>query len=403
MTTPTPGGQPWPQPQPFGPNPTDRPAAEPVAAPAPTGPVMPGRGARHTRRPSWWRPWTSLAIGLVLAFGVGIGASVISLPYAIMQPGPATNVLGTTKGPDGKESPRIVISQAPTYPTTGALDFTTVRVLGGPGYPVNAFDLLGAWLDPDAEVLPVDAVFPPTVTEEQVAEENKAEMVGSQQEAAAVAVRATGHDVPLVVTISKLSPGSPSEGQLQAGDVLVSVAGAPASDPTAVRAAIQKATPGDTLDVVVTRGGANVTAHPKTGKADDGRTILGIMLSSSYSLPFPVTIDAGNVGGPSAGLMFSLGVYDKLTDGAMTGGQQIAGTGTIDDTGRVGPIGGIRQKIAGAKAAGARFFLAPSDNCAEVTSAPIDGIQVVKVTSFADARDAVTAIGQGNITTLPHC
>jgi PDZ domain-containing protein len=146
-----------------------------------------------------------------------------------------------------------------------------------------------------------------------------------------------------------------------------------------------------------------VTTHPDTGKADDGRTVLGIVLGVDYKLPFTVKIDVGNVGGPSAGLMFSLGIYDKLTDGALTGGSVIAGTGTIDDKGSVGPIGGIAQKMVGAREGGATFFLAPADNCAEAAGREPSGLQVIKVSSFDDALAAVTAIGKGNTSGLPHC
>lgn len=114
------------------------------------------RGSRRTGE-RWWRPWTPLAIGIVLAFVGGVAASVVPLPYAVLQPGPATNVLGNSKGPDGADVPRIM-NKARTYPTSGALDFTTVRVLGL-GYGVNAVDLLVAWLSPTQDVYPVDDIF----------------------------------------------------------------------------------------------------------------------------------------------------------------------------------------------------------------------------------------------------
>lgn len=351
-----------------------------------------------SRRSSFW-----LAAGAITAIAVGIGAAIIPVPYAIISPGPATDVLGARVASDGTSTPRIVIEKATTYPTTGALDFTTVSVRGGPGYPVNIVDVLSAWIDPARDVLPVDEVFPPQATKEQVAEENRLEMSASQQEAAAVALRALGYSLPQEVRIGAIPAGSPSEGQLKVGDVLVSIGGVASTDPDAVRAAVQKVTVGDTVEVVVTRDGAQVTARPGTRKAADGRTVLGIVLTPSYKLPFPVTIDAGNVGGPSAGLMFSLGVYDKLTEGAMTGGVKIAGTGTISDNGDVGPIGGIRQKVIGAQRAGATYFLAPADNCAELNDAVPEGITVVKVESFEVAKSAVAAIGKGDTGALPRC
>ena len=371
------------------------------SSPEGTSAVIERRGARHTRR--FWRPWTGLAIGIALAMALAVLAAVVPLPYAVLQPGPATDVLATHDDGQGQQVPRIVIDGATIFPTSGSLEFTTVRVQGGPGFPVNAWDLLAAWLSPAQDVYPVEELFPPAATKEQVAEENKAEMAGSQQEAAAVALRALGKDVPQVVVIRQVVKGAPSEGELKAGDVIVSIGGAQADDSTAIRAAIQAVTPGDTVEVVVERSGAQLSTHPKTAKADDGRTVLGIVLGVDYRLPFTVKIDAGNVGGPSAGLMFSLGIYDKLTDGALTGGQVIAGTGTIDDSGAVGPIGGIAQKMVGARQSGATFFLTPEGNCQDVVGRVPAGLQIVKVASFEDARTAVTAIGLGDTSQLPHC
>lgn len=362
-----------------------------------------GEPRRHTRRGWLSRPGTKLALGAMASFGIGLLVSFVHFPYAILMPGPVTDVLGTFAASDGSSTPRIQIKDAQTYPTSGSLDFTTVRVAGGPGYPVTVVDLVTAWIDPTKDVRPVDEIFPPNATKEQVAEENRVEMAGSQQEATAVALRALGYTLTPVISIASLAPDAPSKGELKVGDVLVSVGGAPANDGAAVRAAVQKATPGDTVEVVVKRDGATLTTHPKTGKAADGRTILGVVLQGGYTLPFPVTIDAGNVGGPSAGLMFSLGVYDKLTDGALTGGKSIAGTGTIDDSGAVGPIGGIRQKIVGAERAGATFFLAPKDNCTEVAGFDHPGIQVVKVATFQDAKTALEGIAKGETAALPSC
>ncbi|MFZ1286365.1 MAG: PDZ domain-containing protein [Candidatus Phosphoribacter sp.] len=379
------------------------PAADQVAGDDPEAGGDPvARGARHPQR-GWWRPWTSLALGISLAVVLGVVAAAWPLPYAIMKPGPATDVLGEHVGAAGATEPRIVIEGTATYPTSGSLSFTTVRVAGGPGFPVYAWDLLNAWLSPAEEVVPVDALFPPEATQEQVAQENKAEMASSQQEAAAVALRALGLQISQVVTVREVVTGSPAEGELKAGDVLISIAGRPASDAAVIRESIQSVTPGDAVDVVVRRDGSTVTARPRTRGNDDGRTVLGILLSSSYALPFTVSIDAGNVGGPSAGLMFSLGIFDKLTDGAMTGGAAIAGTGTIDDAGRVGPIGGITQKMAGARQSGASYFLAPEGNCREVTDHEPAGLQVVKVATFAEARAAVEAIGAGRVDALPRC
>ncbi len=170
-----------------------------------------------------------------------------------------------------------------------------------------------------------------------------------------------------------------------------------------MRSALQQVTPGTPVKVVVERGGAEVTVEVPTIAAAGNRTALGIGLGLTHDFPATVTIDAGAVGGPSAGLMFSLGIYDKLTPGGLTADHDVAGTGTIDEAGQVGPIGGIKQKLAGARAGGAEFFLAPARNCDEVVGHVPDGLDVVKVATFDEGLAAVKAIAAGTTASLPHC
>ena len=374
-----------------------------------TGPTPPGGGSTLLEPPPPAQdpmrvskgPATAVVV-VFLALLIGALGTLIRLPYAVMSPGPINNVLGTTTHSDGTTTDLIVISGHESFPTTGSLDFTTVRINGGPGYPVNVWAVLGAWLDPRQDVYPVDVIFPPQQTAEQVQQENTAEMVDSQQEATAVALREAGFTVTEKVSIAAVSADAPSGTTFQPGDILVSIGGTEVTSADTARAAIQKASPGSTVDVVVDRGGTKVALKAKTG-ASGGRTILGVVLKIDFQFPFSVSIDAGNVGGPSAGLMFSLGIYDKVTDGALTGGQNIAGTGTIDSSGKVGPIGGIRQKLVGARQGGASYFLAPADNCNEVRGAVPDGLQAIKVATFDEAKDAVDKIAAGDTKSLPAC
>ena len=352
------------------------------------------------------RPSRRTVTALVAVFSgllIGAAGNLVHLPYAVMLPGPAANVLGQEAHEDGQQRDLIAIEGHATYPTTGALDFTTVRVNGGPGYPVTVWDLVGAWFDKSQAVYPVDALFPPQQTAADVQSENQAEMVDSQQEAAAVALRKLGIAVPERIKVGQVAKDAPSAGVLKVGDVITSVGAVAVTSADSVRAAIQQATPGQPVDIVVQRAGAAQTVRPMTGKSPDGRTVLGIVLGVDFVFPFSVKIDVGAVGGPSAGLMFSLGIYDKLTDGALTGGRNIAGTGTIDSAGAVGPIGGIRQKMVGARRSGATFFLAPADNCDEVRGHEPDGMEVVKVATFDEAERAVASIGTGDLAGLPHC
>jgi len=340
--------------------------------------------------------------GLVAVFaGITIAAlmGLVHLPYAILSPGPITNTLGN--GPDGK--PLITVDGKPTYPTTGTLDFTTVAVLGGPNRPVNAWDWVRGQLDRARMVVPAEDLFPEGVTRKQVESENAAEMADSQQEAIAIALRSLGQRVPEVVTIRDLTKGSPAKGVLQAGDVLVSIDGTPVTTPDGVRTAVRAHKPGESVALTVRRSGKEQVLTVRTLADPKGNTVVGVFLRNAFAFPIKVSIKAGNVGGPSAGMMFSLAIYDKLTPGALTGGAKIAGTGTIDSAGTVGPIGGIQQKLAGAQRGGATWFLAPAENCNEVVGNIPDGLQVLKVATFTQAREAVTAIAAKKTSLLPRC
>ena len=333
--------------------------------------------------------FVAIAVAAVLTF--------VGLPYVVMSPGPATNILGKV---DGK--PLLSVSGATTYPTSGTLDFTTVSVDGGPGVRVTVYDLAQAWLSGSQEILPEEQVFPPQQSEEDAQEEGAAEMAGSQSVATATALRALGKTVDETIVIAGVPDDSPSKGVFEADDVLVTVDGDPATSSDAVRAAVQRHEPGDSFPVVVRRDGKEQTVTARTAESG-GRTVMGVGLRLDYDLPVDVTLRTGNVGGPSAGLMFSLAIYDALTPGELTGGKNIAGTGTMDDDGAVGAIGGIRQKLIGARRAGADFFLAPADNCDEVAGNVPDGLRVVRVGTFDEGVAAVRDIGAGKAASLPTC
>ncbi len=342
-----------------------------------------------------------LTTGLLTAFFVlviaGAVMTFVPLPYVTLGPGPATNVLGTVDG-----APVLSIEGRKTYPTEGSLDFTTVVFDGGPGRKVTIYEVLGGWLSPDVDVVPESLYFPPDATAEQVDAENSEMMNESQVVAAATALRALGVDVPTHVVVAQVSPGGPSDGTLEAGDVIVSVDGAPVGSAVALRRAVAPKPAGSTVSLVVRRDGAQRTVRVTT-VASQGHSIIGVLPSLGYDLPVSVTLNTGRVGGPSAGLMFSLAIYDALTPGPLTGGKNIAGTGTIEDDGRVGPISGIAQKMVGAREAGAHWFLAPAEECGDTSGRVPDGMTVVKVSTFQDARTAVEDIAAGRTGDLPRC
>ncbi len=355
------------------------------------GPAVTSDPLRITRRTAaaLWAAFLGIALAAIIA--------LIPLPYAVLRPGPATNTLG--KGSDGK--PLVTVVGAPTYPTTGALDFTTVSVSGGPGRRVNAWDLLGAYLSSSAEIYREDQLFAPGTTSEQVKERNAAEMTSSQEEATAVALRSIGKTVTTRYAIASVAEGTPAAAVLKPDDIVLAVDGTTIASLADIQRLVRAHTSGQEVRLTIRRAGKDQDVSARTTTVE-GVTALGVRMQPVYDYPFEVTIDAGDVGGPSAGTMFALAVRDILTPGAMTGGKKIAGTGTIDDAGEVGPIGGIRQKIVGAKEAGATYFLAPADNCRDLAGEQIEGITVVRIATFDDAVHAVDEIAAGG-SDLPRC
>ena len=339
----------------------------------------------------------TLLVSGFLAIALGAVIALVPAPYAIYAPGPVTNVLGLVGS-----TRLIAITGAPTYQPKGTLDMTTVSVYGGPGRRLSLPQVMQAWLSHSQAVLPQDQVFPPGQTAAQVDSENAAEMSDSQESATAAGLRESGFVVPETVTIAEVSGTAPAASVLKAGDVITGIDGTPTQDSAAVRAKVNALRPGDPVTVQVRRG-ADTLQERTTTTSQDGRTILGIGLGPTFRFPVDVKFATRDVGGPSAGMMFALGIYDLLTPGELTGGRKIAGTGTIDAAGVVGPIGGIAQKLVGARNSGATWFLAPADNCREVVGNVPDGLRVVRTASLHESRLAVQAIAGGKGGALPTC
>ncbi len=382
-------------PQPVGPPPVGPPM---LGIPAPVGPG-PGPGAPPPAPPSRRPSRVAFVVGLLIAVLL-IAGQLIHLPYAVLSPGPAYNVLGTMKDETGKDTDLIAIKDLPNYRNTaGTLDFTTVRVAGGPGYPVSVFDVLGAWLSSTSDVYPVEEFFPPQQTEEQVKASNTAMMVSSQQYAAGVALDAAG--VSKSVMIGEIAAGAPAAATLKVGDTLTSIGGTPVTSGKAAVAAIRAQPGGKPVRIVVQRDGKSLTLEVGTRSLPTGQAQLGVALLPAEAKDIHIAV--GDIGGPSAGLMFALGIYDLVTPGDLTGSARIAGTGTLAPTGQVGPIGGIRQKMAGAAGIGATFFLAPADNCGEVVGHVPSGMEAFKVATFDEALADVKAIAAGQTANLARC
>jgi PDZ domain-containing protein len=351
------------------------------------------------------RTATMLASTLMLIALLCAGV-FIPVPYSEMSPGPTVNTLGDHDG-----EPVLQISGHKTYETSGHLNMTTVRVTSA-DYRMNLVEAVYGWFSHDNRVVPHDTLYPDGKTEEEATQENAEEFSQSQESAKVAALKALDIPVKSWVIVSTVVKGSPAQGRLHAGDVIRAVDGTTVKEPGDVADLVTKHKPGQ--DVVFTivpeKEGRTPTKTQDvaitTATSDDAgekRAIVGISAGTDHTFPFSIDIKLADVGGPSAGLMFALGIYDKLTPGSLTGGTFVAGTGTIDDAGKVGPIGGIGMKTIGAREKGARYFLTPADNCASAAADTPDGLTLVKVDTIDDAIGALDDIRSGKTADLPKC
>lgn len=337
----------------------------------------------------------------------------IPVPYAEMSPGPTVNTLGEHDG-----EPVLQISGRKTYATTGHLNMTTVRVTSA-DYKMNLVEAVYGWLAHDNKVVPHDTLYPDGKTEEQSTQENAEEFSQSQESAKVAALKALDIPVQSWVIVSTVVKGTPAEGKLHAGDVIKAVDGTAVKEPSDVAELVTKHKPGQDVVFTIVPAKEQVAAEKerrtptktekntiRTAESDDSsekRAIVGISAGTDHTFPFTIDIKLADVGGPSAGLMFALGLYDKLTPGSLTGGKFVAGTGTIDDEGEVGPIGGIEMKTVGAREKGAQYFLTPADNCATAARDVPEGLTLVKVGTIDDALGALKDIRSGDTADLPKC
>lgn len=313
---------------------------------------------------------------------------VVPLPYVALAPGPASNTLSTGL---------ITITGEKTYPTSGSLFLTTVSV-SNPESILRGALVLQEWVSPNDSVMPREAVYPPTDNTEQIQERNAEEMRLSQQHATTAALKYLGYQLPSRVLVLRVVADAPADGILKAADELVSVDGVAVTSVNQVIELVRKHKPGEEVRFQIKRGNEVLKVITKTANRD-GNAYVGIAPTAVYAYPFDVKIKLDDVGGPSAGLMFALGIVEKLTPDSLTRGRTIAGTGTIDDLGRVGPIGGIGEKIQGAAKRGATVFLAPYANCKEITHKP----KSMKIVAVATLADAVQALREKDPKELPLC
>jgi PDZ domain-containing protein len=299
----------------------------------------------------------------------------------------------------------ISISGTQTYPTEGELDFTTVSEFGGPQDGLEMFQAIWGWISPDRRVVPRESVYPEGETEEANIARNVEAFSTSQSYAIAAAMDYLEQPVNEQVIVTSVGMDTPAQDKLRAGDEVLAVDGVEMTTPEQVVDAVRSKPVGTDLNFSIVRSGSKLeVVVTSSTRPDDPATetneatipYIGIGIDINYSAEFDIDFGVTGVGGPSAGMMFAIGIIDKLTPGALTQGKVIAGTGTIDPDGNVGEIGGIQQKLVGARDAGAVLFLAPEGNCDEVIGHVPKGLTVAAVASLEDAMDEIESFNNGD-------
>ncbi|SEQ68233.1 YlbL family protein [Microlunatus flavus] len=345
---------------------------------------------------------TVTAFAAAAAFVVlAVLVAVLPVPYVTWSPGTARDVLAT--GGAGTQ-PIIAISDVTTYPTEGRLDMTVVSTTAADSR-LSLPQALVAYFRPDHDALPREAVYPAGRSAEDVEDADAEMMVSAQDDAVVAALRASQRPVEQLPAIASVTVGSPAQGHLRPGDLVVSVDGTATPTPALVQAAVRQAQAGRQLTFVVLRDKVRVSVPLMPAPQTSGTGVqVGITLGTGYAYTPRISYDLGQkIGGPSAGLVFALAIYDKLTPGALFAGQHVAGTGTINPTGVVGGIGGIQEKIAGAQAAGATTFLVPAPNCGDLAGVRTT-MRLVRVATLNDAIRSVRSLDSpAAADALPTC
>ncbi|PWV49987.1 PDZ domain-containing protein [Nocardiopsis sp. L17-MgMaSL7] len=353
----------------------------------------------------------TLVAALVLLAGLGYGSLFLPMPYLVAAPGVTLDTLGQQEGGE----PVIGVEGAENYEHDGSLSMVTVQYAGGPDHRLNLFTLVTAWLSPSQAVLPEELLFPAGRSPEEVTERQSLQMNDSQTDATAAALNQLNIDYEAIPLVADTVPDMPADGVVEPGDRIIEVDGEKVPTHTSgtdteelvgssyVVDRVGDRAPGEPVGLVLDRDGDEVEVEMETVEGDEGTAAVGVLIADDMDFPVDVSISVGEIGGPSAGMMFALGIIDRLSEESITGGASIAGSGTISSDGQVGGISGIPQKMVSAKRDGAEYFFVAADSCSQVfQSAAYGDLDVVRVETLTDAMDALDVIrgGEGE---LPRC
>lgn len=317
-----------------------------------------------------------------------VTAALVNVPYFLISPGEARGVAELIKVKEG---------QAEVYDPVGKILFTTVSLTGS----VNVYEALLGWLDDEIEVIPEHQITGGAPRQE-IRELNIQAMVDSKLIATKVALERLGFRVEVDgdgALVTAVNPGDPADGQLRPGDVIVAVDGEAVSLHDQVVTKVRQHRAGDVIEIRFRRDGRERTVRLQAIDGGNGQARLGVVLQTSdlrYDFPVEVSIDTGLVGGPSAGLAFTLALIDELSPGELTGGRRVAVTGTIDNQGTIGLVGGVAQKTVTARRAGADAFLVPPEEAKEART-HAGRMRVIAVRTLEEALAALEELGGSGV------
>ena len=323
--------------------------------------------------------WPLIAAGgLILAAGLAAFMWFVPLPYFALWPGPVEEVSDLVRVDGG---PGV-------YELNGDLYMLTVTL-----QEVNAFELAQGWLDPEVDLVALEAIRPEGVSPEEHRKANLRSMDRSKQTAIEVALRYVGLPVAHTgegVLVTSVVRDGPADGLLEVGDVIVEIGRTKVTVLDEGVDAIRANEIGDTIPLTIERDGERIRIEITLAEhtTDRGRPMVGFAPETykrALDIPFEIEIETHGTGGPSAGVMYALTLIDLLTEDDLTGGAIIAGTGTLSTDGEVGPIGGVRQKVVAAQKAGARYVLVPAPNYADAVTVKGEGVEIFAVSSIGEA------------------
>ena len=337
-------------------------------------------------------PNTKIAVtALVLA------SLFLPSPFVILSPGNPQNILGSA----------ITITGTKSYPTTGKLSVTSVMVTDPDSY-ITGFDVLYGWFDKNRAVLPRVEVYPEGESAADSMKNGAEEMSGSQTNATAAALNYLGYKSTSKLVITEVNDQTNANKLLYKSDIVLSVDDKKFESASEIMRYLDQKQPGDLVSIKVLRSESEIiTKQIKLSARDDGSAFIGVNIQQNFNFPFQVKIQLAETGGPSGGLVFALGVVEKLTPADLIRGRNIAGTGTITADGQVGPIGGIAEKIIGAKKDGVKIFLAPIENCTDIKNKDqltnSGSKNDMKIVPVATLTEAISVLNLPDGATFPSC